>query len=176
MTESTPAKPWKSVVLALSIFQLSLMANAAVYDMKITSGSAYSGLPFGDITTDLTGKPIQFHVTDEFEAFSVCVRDDCTPGLYKTLDFTNGNAFPGLFGPLYSTDGTHFSVFYFGSGGRSTTVELTLAGASASYAMDSYDGSFTHFVAAVPAPAAAWLFGSGLLALAGAARRKYSAA
>ncbi len=77
--------------------------------------------------------------------------------------FTNVQSTIYWSGTVYAPDTTYAWLFNFGNGNQSASYKST-----SRYALAVRPGD----VAAVPVPAAFWLFGSGLLGLIGVARRK----
>lgn len=95
---------------------------------------------------------------------------------YYGADTVSGGITPGSPGPFSnmvsnaywsSTELNGSTAWYFSTNSGATT---TNGKAGNFYAWAVYDGNAA--LAAVPVPAAAWLFGSGLLGLVGMARRK----
>jgi hypothetical protein len=64
--------------------------------------------------------------------------------------------------------------FYFGEGLQNANYKFSEVN-DVAFAWAVHDGDVGVAVSTVPAPAAAWLFGTGLLGLAGVTRRKTAA-
>jgi hypothetical protein len=85
-----------------------------------------------------------------------------------TLDeyfFNNWNLLACITGPCSDSIST--------SGTVSVSFDA-VSGTTYAFGADAVAGVYTESVSAVPVPAAAWLFGSGLIGLVGIARRKNS--
>lgn len=135
---------------------VSLPANAAG-DYTVTSTLAYTGTVSGDEFTTTAGTGVNVSCVDGSIA--------CAAGLNLGVPF--------------ATTATPVS----GNGGGLFEQPFNVAGGTNTYTLKSYNGFLTSAytmnftpTSVVPVPAAAWLFGSALVGLAGAVRRRRSAA
>jgi hypothetical protein len=171
---------FKSIALAVTTLVVSISANAAVITENFTStalGGVFDGtVATGSFTYDdslITGSGIENITAAQGLTLQLTVfgqifteQDDFeySSGLPQ-LDFDNGSAsFLNFVVSEQNGDITDINQV-----GVSDFGEFTLNPAIGG----GYEGNFT-IVSAVPVPAAAWLFGSGLIGLIGIARRKKS--
>ncbi len=83
---------------------------------------------------------------------------------------TDGSAMPGDY--IFYNGYLGFSISGLDAAGNTLDATINLGGTCQT---GTADCAFTRTVSAVPVPAAVWLFGSGLVGLAGIARRKKTA-
>jgi len=103
-------------------------------------------------------------------ASSVEGTNPATAGVWDYLN-TSGTAYWDGAGILnYNTLGTTANLYYMTGGGAVSSKTTNVLEATASLSASGL--TLTGSGSAVPLPAAVWLFGSGLLGLAGVARRK----
>jgi len=141
---------------------------SAIGEANITSGSAFASgsnsLSGALLTIGEGGADFQFSFTvDSYMEVS----GDGIGTAWSSLDISIGNNV-WEWSPLSQSIGSGSNIF----GGTpliSNTISLAEGTYSVSIAMDNNVN-----VSAVPVPAAVWLFGSGLIALAGLTRRKKS--
>ena len=127
----------------------NITVGPTTYALTITAEADFSGN---------TGSP--FAPTSGQNALTSC--SDTVGGfLCNQSGVGTFTAFSSVGGSFDATGGTLTSVSINGSGSQSATTDTT------------YNISNVN-VSAVPLPAAAWLFGSGLVGLAGVARRRRS--
>lgn len=175
------AKTLGSIVAAMAF---ASTASAAVYNMTVTNGT-YQETDYqsdSSFSIDLAGRWVSITVSDTFEEMSIYYGGGYyETGLYKTAlvsDVAHSKTLNHTTGKdlLYSADGIHFFTDFLGGMYGGSKSNATLTPTSWTYSGDTwgYYGSYsTDFVATVPVPAAAWLFGSSLLGL--AAQRKFRA-
>ena len=157
-----------SIFILLSFAHIPL-SNAAIYTMQISDG--YHKSERLGINDYYTGQSITFTVSDDFkEAYPYCTPIQCTAELVKELTLPSSLDF----GSLYSTDGTSFSVFRWGSGGRYSAGTATLTATHFSFSGERpfYDETWKIEASVVPLPASLWFFGSSLLGLFGIKKAK----
>lgn len=97
--------------------------------------------------------------------------NDFPVSLYSLSIYKDANLFLSLNGGAPIADGQSTTIYNLGIGNYSAVVSGNATGLSGGI----YAVSMSAKPAAVPVPAAVWLLGSGLLGLAGVARRKEQA-
>jgi hypothetical protein len=159
----------KGVVLAAAAICSVSAAQAApiTYNFSATNFTAYGGTPVpvnsiaGSFTVDGS---IVTQIDFAIGSYSYSAADVEISSIYTLLGgAANG---PGI---TFGTD-DFWLQWLPGLPTYFTGFAYTVAGVNDYYS--SYTGEIS--VAAVPVPAAAWLFGSGLIGLAGASRRRKS--
>jgi len=160
--------------LLVSISTVHTASAATVsYDMLFTEGvtSTTPGATYtGSFSFDDSFLSSSFIAFDDFISFDITIDGSS----YSLADATNG-----------ANDGINVvagSVTYFGDQGPGTAANFNPTGVPQlnlsdipSMAWNQIGGADgTYSISSVPVPAAAWLFGSGLLGLVGIARRKAS--
>jgi len=142
------------------VFQDTLAGTASAEDLFV------SGSIFATATPAGAGGPSLDSTAGN--AFSVNV-----PPTYNQV-FAGGQVDSQSFGPLASFIGLGTVNYdFFGTASATSTVSNGLFSGIVDYRyLVNADITYTYDVAAVPVPAAVWLFGSGLLGLVGVARRK----
>lgn len=130
---------------------------------------AYSGTDCGyNVDTSVNEMAHMFYNTlGNLAAFDANGNYQAGSGLSNTGPFSNLQTAFYWSSTQYSADSRFFLLFDFGSG-----LEDTRGYADDYWAWAVHNGDVGTAVAAVPVPAAVWLFGSGLLGLFGVARRK----
>ncbi len=141
-----------------------------------TTDGAYIDLGFDASITNVTGSEDLklFFVGGNGHIFDVTIG-----GVTNSYSLAaNANA-TGYYDPAYPTDpiislGLDLTDFGFAAGGSYDWITLMIGdGYTATSAVPSFIGTYNvATVSAVPVPAAVWLFGSGLLGLVAAARRR----
>jgi len=91
--------------------------------------------------------------------------------LFDTFIPTDGSATPGNY--IFYNGYLGFNIIGLDAAGNTIDATINLG---ITCPTRTADCAFTRTVSAVPVPAAVWLFGSGLIGLAGIARRKIAAA
>ena len=166
--------------------------NAATLQWQVfanNQGTASYG-SFGVITTSAAGNApaissvlVTSATIDLIEGYQNAALGTATSGY---IPASNSLAYAGQFGNnTVGTFAKNTAVTGFGSmglyefldNGNATTAPATVNQFAGSFSLAS-NGTLTYGPAAVatPLPAAAWLFGSGLLGLVGVARRRFNAA
>jgi hypothetical protein len=188
----------KSTALAVTALVLSSTANAALIERL--GGSAYYD-DVADITWladatyaktsgyDIDGLMNWYDSTDwasnlniggvtgwrlpsisEMENLHFNVLNNPAGGFTNAGPFTNLPADDGHWSSTDSTPGNAWDFFFLDGTSNDHSGDINTKEFGELYAWAVYDGD----VSAVPVPAAAWLFGSGLIGLVGIARRKKS--
>ena len=143
----------------------------------------------GSLTVRGTGMLEGEYVADAMLSFDTGAGTMSIFGTVGDLGITTQQTlFSGNIASFTWDDGVYTDVFFAEGAGGASSELLTAVGGSGGgftyigFALEAYDGEVisTDFLATqtsksvpeVPIPAAAWLFGSGLLGLVGVARRK----
>lgn len=180
----------------ISIFCLLILmsgsANASLVNLTVNgtvdAATNWGGLTAGDaITADLTldtasytGIGVETFTftggnTLAITAGSFSFDQSMDSALNASVSFNNGVMFDLNFGALFGVNGAPEEFDSFGLNvlaDRSVTTGNGKNAVTTDYSLVAHWDAATLELAAVPVPAAAWLFGSGLLGLAGVARRK----
>lgn len=135
-----------------------------------TSTGAYVDLAFDTSIINGAGDDLKlFFVGGNGHAFDVTIG-----GVTNSYNLPAGSNATGFFDPAYPTDpiialALDLSSFSGLSGDSFSQIRLTIGdGYTTTSAVPSFVGAYS----VVPVPAAVWLFGSGLIGLAGFARRR----
>ncbi len=181
----------KSIIKFLTYSTLVIAGSANAAMITITAdvylAENYDGLVFGDtITADITFDDALTGVGTETLYFNTTNTLDITAGSFGSFLFdesmkSNISTTSITFEDGYLVDFSFSALFEENSAPEQFHSSLTTATADRDYRVKGQDihvglyaewDTETQFIAAVPVPAAVWLFGSGLLGLAGVARRK----
>jgi len=180
-----------ALTLVTSVSQAVSLQNGDILSFTTIAGSQVSGIGAG-------GQAFDSATLDSFNGLIIGTAQPSIPGIDQTwasmdfgitgnhrtssgvtvindttLDFSGWIMTVGgedyAFGATqnvanYNFDGTNFTLSYSWTGSALGSLGVT-----------EYDLILNGTVSSVPVPAAAWLFGSGLLGLVGIARRKKSA-
>lgn len=194
----TKTKTTLSALLACAVVGSAGVAQAGTVGITGTATGTYS-LSLYNVASSLPvpGSLLGTSTTNPNNAWSF----DFTGGSFSAPGgmLTTGFSYTAISGALVDNgDGTYTGSYSFGFGpapavATTTTWDVTQVGTNLSFvtldgdANGYYGTSFTNIfgtigpvmdgtamgsVSAVPVPAAVWLFGSGLLGLAGVARRR----
>ncbi len=186
----------KSISLAAMALVVSSGVNAAIMDLGNITRDTTSGRDWLDLTettnTSFNQMLLEIGVGGQFAGWTIASYSD----VEELFDNAGGDGnYPGtqtvlasnllpLWGVTgHTTDKTWFNVSDIGTqpGASTSGAVLGLDGTLSYYGnfagVDSVFpgvGTALYKVSSVPVPAAAWLFGSGLIGLVGVARRKKS--
>lgn len=146
------------------------------------STGAYVDLTFDTSIYNGTGDDLKlFFVGNNGHFFDVTLFNGATSLGSMSYSMPNPQGDTGFTNSAYPTDGIFalsidFDTDFGGVGNNAVSMlRLTIGdGYTANSAVPSFIGGY-HTTAPVPVPAAVWLFGSGLLGLAGVARRRTQA-
>jgi len=183
-------------LLAVSVLAVAGAANAATHNFSYTETGTIAGLgPLSGILTGSINGTGTAVLDDVAGTLTLTGTSVATSNLGGTQNLTQTVVFSGTFagGVFTATSGTNTPTACTGSCGyvqtnvaapfttaggslplAGGTLNTTMQAAGSSVSTEQWAFVNTTPTPEVPVPAAAWLFGSGLFALAGTARRRRS--
>ena len=145
-------------------FVSTITADIVLDDTGLTGVGSEQILFTGSNTLDITAGTLSFNQSMDSDANT-------------SITFLDGKLYDLNFGAIFETNGApedFNSFFTTATASRSVTTGNGPKAVTTNYTLYAEWDDQTQFISAVPVPAAVWLFGSGLLGLAGFSRSRKS--